>query len=79
MTFFPNPASDILYVNSTDDSNGYLYKLTSALGQIIKQGSLNQNSITKLDLHHSIEGVYFISIHNDKGLLLRTEKVIVKH
>jgi hypothetical protein len=69
---YPNPTSDIL--NITKVSEKATYKIYSAPGQLVKQGTINNGKINVSEL---IKGGYIITIE-DKGREAFTSKFIKK-
>lgn len=69
---YPNPVVDV--INITKVSDKAAYKIYSAAGQLVKQGTINNGQINVSEL---IKGAYVISI-DDKGKDTFTSKFIKK-
>jgi hypothetical protein len=69
---YPNPVSDILNITKVSDKAAF--KIYSAAGQLVKQGTINNRQINVSEL---IKGAYVISIE-DKGKDVFTSKFIKK-
>ena len=72
---YPNPARDIINVESSSQLLGTDYEIISYAGEIVKTGLINaiNQEITINDLAH---GQYFIRCKNEGGLLTRTFTVV---
>ena len=73
MMIYPNPASDFI----TIESDGYKYIITNVLGTQIDLGII-ENRKTYLSLNKYAEGIYHISIFNDKNELLNFKNFVIK-
>ncbi|MDR6405834.1 MULTISPECIES: reprolysin-like metallopeptidase [Chryseobacterium] len=69
---YPNPVSDVLNITKVSDKAAF--KIYSAAGQLVKQGTINNGQINVSEL---IKGAYVISIE-DKGKDVFTSKFIKK-
>ncbi|ALR31440.1 propanediol utilization protein [Chryseobacterium sp. IHB B 17019] len=69
---YPNPVSDVLNITKVSDKAAF--KIYSAAGQLVKQGTINNGQINVSEL---IKGAYVISIE-DKGKDVLTSKFIKK-
>ncbi|MDR6405835.1 MULTISPECIES: reprolysin-like metallopeptidase [Chryseobacterium] len=69
---YPNPVSDILNITKVSDKAAY--KIYSAAGQLVKQGTISNGQINVSEL---IKGAYVISIE-DKGKDIFSSKFIKK-
>ena len=59
---YPNPVNDKLQISATSPLSNY--SILSALGHVVQEGNLNQNSI---DMSKLSNGVYFITIRFENG------------
>ena len=77
-TLYPNPAHHWIIINSKNLSEGH-YKLflKDSQGLIIKEREVSDNS-TKLDLRDLKQGVYFVTIRNEKDFSTTVKKVTVQ-
>lgn len=60
---FPNPATEVIYINGIDQSDysDYQYTIVSSLGQTIQRGILNHQGI---DIRDVSKGSYLLLLHN---------------
>ena len=60
---FPNPATEVIYINGIDqsDCSDYQYTIVSSLGQTIQRGILNHQGI---DIRDVSKGSYLLLLHN---------------
>lgn len=68
LTIYPNPASDVLQIKSSETVNITGISLRDINGNIIKKFS---NTETTLDVKNIPSGIYFIRIETENGLLNR--------
>lgn len=73
LTIYPNPASDMIYINNAEGSN--LVKITNLLGQNIQQIPVNSANVN-INISKLPKGIYFVSFFNDQGIL--TTKKFIK-
>lgn len=74
---YPNPAQNLITINrnSNETASVIIYSL---LGSIEYQGNLKPNEATKIiDVSHFANGIYFISISDNKGM--KNTKKFVKN
>lgn len=74
LKFYPNPIDDILYINIENSFLSKLY-IYNSLGQKILQIENINSSYMEVPVAILPEGIYFIKIKTNKGLL--TEKLII--
>lgn len=72
---YPNPSSDILSVEFTDQTDLSEIRISNVFGQIIVTKLISKNDI--VDLSGFADGVYNIQILSDKNVFC--EKLIVRH
>lgn len=75
MTAYPNPANNVLTVNTTGTDNVVL-KITDVLGKVVYYDEVG--AIKKVDVSDYRNGVYLVSVYNE-GVLVQTRRVVVKH
>ncbi|OYU84886.1 MAG: hypothetical protein CFE24_04460 [Flavobacterium sp. BFFFF2] len=63
LTISPNPATDFLYVNFTQNSINFDIEIIDFLGQTICKVS-NQN---KVDIHHFQRGIYLVKVTDEQN------------
>jgi len=77
---FPNPAKDILYINTGENNlsiQGYSISIINSGSQKMFQGLLNQGLI-EIDLKNFKEtGLYFIQINDPDNQLIEVKKLIL--
>lgn len=74
----PNPASNILYVQSIRNiAKPMHYTIFDATGKILKTGS-NNNDNFSIDIHNLSSGMYFLKLYNAYQINICTEKIIVR-
>jgi Secretion system C-terminal sorting domain/Ig-like domain CHU_C associated/SprB repeat len=77
VSFYPNPANDLLSIDVENTPDAIKIKLFSILGQeILQQEIINTKSI--MDLSALNSGMYYLSVYSKNEKLL-TEKVIIQH
>lgn len=62
---YPNPAKDILYIESGIDQNIIEYEILSAFGQLIDVGYMDRNQ--SVDISNYLSGIYIVRLKNDNG------------
>jgi hypothetical protein len=62
LTFYPNPASELIYFDSEIELNNY--KIFNSIGELVQTGNFNNN---QLNVSNLIKGIYWISIGNEKN------------
>ena len=71
---FPNPASDILYVESNSSKIKTIHVINTT-GQIVYSNEVNAMK-TQIEINSLNTGVYFVQVETDKGI--KTQKIIIK-
>lgn len=64
---FPNPANEVLNVQSHFNFGKGNYKIIDANGKIIMNGPLSGEQNFSIDLEELINGIYFLNISSEKG------------
>jgi hypothetical protein len=76
VTIFPNPAGEILSVNSGEGNHGRLfYSITAGNGKLVRQGEL-ATGISKIDISLLAAGVYVINILDNDGKCIASKQFI---
>lgn len=65
---YPNPVNELLNINLLDNSQAN-YTLLNSTGQLIQQGRFEQAN-NKLDVRNFSEGLYYLSIMLENGMLV---------
>jgi hypothetical protein len=65
-TMFPNPASDILNINSISDVSNTTLEILNAVGQVVKTDRIIDSNLT-VSLKDFSAGIYFVKLSNEKG------------
>lgn len=76
VSVYPNPASNVLTVNTKGLEGTVELKMVDVLGKMVLTES--GASINKVDVSNLKNGVYLVYIHN-KGNLIQTKRVVIKH
>ncbi|MBL0103765.1 MAG: T9SS type A sorting domain-containing protein [Bacteroidetes bacterium] len=74
---YPNPASDYVYVKSTEEID-FRVSCFNSIGQKIAVNDIVAGQTSILTISDLPDGVYFISIEQ-YGLIVKTEAVLVQH
>ncbi len=74
ISIFPNPATDVVMIKSAADMK---LKITDAVGKLILDKSLISNE-EKINTSIIAKGLYFISLQNAAGKLIKTGKLIIE-
>jgi len=72
---YPNPVSDVLFIELTDGSN-FDYTLWNSFGEIVIFSKKESEKRKHLNLDQLKSGIYFLTIRNNKNNL--TRKIIVQ-
>lgn len=70
---YPNPATDVLFIDVERAFVGSFFTLTNSIGEMIQKGQLNDQHNT-LSIAHLPQGVYFIQVNGGE-----THKVVKRH
>ena len=73
ISVYPNPTSNYITVSTGNDSD-YSVKITDVLGKVV----YNESYSGKIDVSSYKNGVYLVAIY-DKGQMIQTRRVVVKH
>lgn len=65
IAIYPNPAQNKITISSPDKIKNY--QITSVLGNVVKQGTGNGNTMTDIDISDLAKSTYFISIETETG------------
>ena len=65
-----------IFLNNVGETSGYRFTLTDLLGRTLVQNTLESNPFTIT--RQGPSGLYFISVYDDKGILLARTKLIYK-
>jgi len=65
---YPNPATDMIYLNSSNFLNGKRFEVYNNLGQLVIDGIINNNNIS---IERLKKGFYFIMINNNSYKILK--------
>lgn len=78
--FYPNPANDILYleVEKFEDLHIQEAVIYNSYGQIVQSVDLSELSsdITKIDISHLVNGMYFIVVKDERGSINHKFQII---
>jgi len=76
MHVYPNPASDKIYIERTNNDVMEI-KLFDIVGKQVPNEIQSKDQITEVDLSVLSDGVYFVKINTGQGTL--TKKIIIQH
>jgi hypothetical protein len=65
----PNPAGDIIYINSYSDAISSI-EINSIDGRFLQKSALQSNKI-QIDIAHFKPGIYIVSVKNGKGFVIK--------
>ena len=65
-TVYPNPANDVLNIQSKNNIEMTSAEIYNMLGQLVI-GITNSKEVSRIDVSHLTTGNYFIKIHSNKG------------
>ena len=75
MSIYPNPFQDVIRIHFSNTDFDHVI-IVDMLGRMYQVNSNFHENYLEVDLHHLNEGVYIISLINEKGLVVKSEKVI---
>jgi len=75
LTIWPNPTSDYVHVQLSDDSQEYTYQLFNLSGQLLQGGRLDNPA--EIDVKHLVSGIYLLKVENNQHQS-KTTKIIKK-
>jgi hypothetical protein len=79
IVFYPNPASDILYVDSENKTSAsYNIRLYNSQGKMCRQAKAT-GGIVEFSVSNLPNGVYFLNIYDESVSKSETHKIIIKH
>ncbi len=76
MTAYPNPANNVLTVNTTGVDDNVTLRITDVLGKVVYNDVVAPTK--KVDVSDYKNGVYLVSVYKE-GVLVQTRRVVVKH
>jgi hypothetical protein len=68
VSIFPNPASNMIFINVSPDYNNANLKLTDALGREILTQNINSSNVNSINTSALTSGMYIMIIDNGNGL-----------
>ncbi|MCF6306705.1 MAG: T9SS type A sorting domain-containing protein [Flavobacteriaceae bacterium] len=74
---YPNPASELLNINITINNQDYTYSIINILGQVIREGSLN-NGVNSVSINNIDTGLYFVKVEDNTTNKSVVNKLIIK-
>lgn len=77
---YPNPTSDIIYINTGDFTNlsGSTIKITNAIGQSVFTSLINQQLFTINTSQFGAKGVYTVQIIDGNQTVKETRKIVLQ-
>jgi len=76
MTAYPNPANNLVTINTTGVDGEVEVKITDILGKVVYFETVSP--VKKIDVSEFKNGVYLISV-SENGKAIRTRRIVVKH
>jgi len=74
--FYPNPTSGILTIDNRSNANGWVTEFRSINGALLKSDNLASGT-NHFDLNFASEGMLIVSVYDQMGNLITSEKIIV--
>ncbi len=74
---YPNPASDLLNINITNNSGSFTYSIINILGQVIKEGVI-YDGVNSVAVNNIITGLYFVRVEDNATNKSVVNKLIIK-
>ena len=74
---YPNPASYELFIKAEGVNSNSDVKLYTIIGQLVRHINMISNEL-KIDLNGLSEGLYLVKISNEKGELIKADRIIIK-
>jgi len=72
-TVYPNPATEFIKVELSDNSNGVTFEIFDALGVLVMTGKLNEE-VSTLDVRNLASGAYLMQLKGRKNARLKFVK-----
>jgi hypothetical protein len=63
VSLFPNPATDVVFIQNIQITKNLSYRMTDASGKILRSGNVNEDK-TAIDIAGYSPGIYFLFILN---------------
>lgn len=76
LVVYPNPASQLLYIGNLKSMQGYKIKITDALGALLLEELISNESQRKMDISKFASGLYTISFESQGSIY--TKKFVVQ-
>ena len=78
ITVFPNPANELISINTTEINETFNVQIVDAMGRVIyKATNLNDNNV-QIDVRDLPVGNFVLLLNSEKGKLLAVEKVSIQ-
>jgi len=71
VNIFPNPTSDVINIHTGLTGNDMRIKITDLTGKIVQNEITTSEMQFSIDISHFAQGIYLLSIQNDKGTVVR--------
>ena len=75
---YPNPASAFFVVYNYKKETGYNIELIDMNGRIVKR-SATKGVATRVEVNGLADGLYILKMTDEKGKIIRTEKIVIKN
>jgi len=70
-------ASNLIFVKIHNSEANHSAKIHNISGSVLSQFNLNKET-TEISLENLVQGIYFLTIENEKGVSITTKKIIKK-
>ncbi|WP_198513514.1 PQQ-dependent sugar dehydrogenase [Confluentibacter lentus] len=74
---YPNPASYELFIKREEFNSNYDVKMFTVTGLLVRNLDMNSETL-RIDLNGLAEGLYLVRISNEKGKLIKSDRIIIK-
>ena len=75
--FYPNPTSGLLTIDNRSNTNGWVVEFRSLNSTLLKSDNLVSGT-NQFDLNFTSEGMLIVSVYDQSGHLVSSEKIVVK-
>jgi len=67
---FPNPASDVIYLDMADNSSYDHFQIIDICGKMIRSEEITSNQRIEIELHNQKSGIYFIRFFSQEEMII---------
>ncbi|WP_276133564.1 PKD domain-containing protein [Polluticoccus soli] len=76
MAIYPNPANDVVYIQTTDAYRINSIKVFNTLGAVVKELKIEREKLVTVDIHNLPPGSYNLLINTDSGVASKLFQVV---